>query len=254
MQKRARDYLSKLQLATCLEESHSSFCFPFFPFEFLATVSNLSSFITTNLNQVAHHISKHLSRCVMDFFYTLSIFLSIWKTSSVITTHKMGKLISFRAFFRPISPTSCVSKLYKNISYLVYSSFWSLTPFFLPPGRFPSWTVYSRSNSVSFSVYFGWFNKSKPGCWKILATIDLSKNFDSVWHAALFHKPFSAGLLFLLVGLNLSFSTGASKWFSKITKVAPFESAKACFFSLFINDFASAPFSVSYCLHDNLAM
>ena len=39
---RARGYLSELRRATCPEESHSSFCFPFTSAEFLAASSNLS--------------------------------------------------------------------------------------------------------------------------------------------------------------------------------------------------------------------
>ena len=73
-----------------------------------------------------------------------------------------------------------------------------------------------------------------------------------------------ASLLALLVGLNLSFLTGALVWFIKITKAAPFESVEVFrkdpflvrFFSLFINDLsASLPSSVSCSLYaDDLAI
>ena len=39
---RARGYLTELRRATCPEESHSSFCSPFSPAEFLAAASNLT--------------------------------------------------------------------------------------------------------------------------------------------------------------------------------------------------------------------
>ena len=39
LRSRARGYLSELCQATCTEESHSSFCSPFFPAEFLAASS-----------------------------------------------------------------------------------------------------------------------------------------------------------------------------------------------------------------------
>ena len=61
----------------------------------------------------------------------------------------------------------------------------------------------------------------------ILATIDFSKAFDSVWHPfpPFFTNLFRlASVLALLVGLNLSFLIGALAWFIKITKVVPFES------------------------------
>ena len=38
------------------------------------------------------------------------------------------------------------------------------------------------------------FNKPKPGSWTILATIDFSKAFGSIWHPALFYKLISASL------------------------------------------------------------
>ena len=71
------------------------------------------------------------------------------------------------------------------------------------------------------------FNKPRPGCRTILSTIDFSKllTLSGI-------PPFStntirlASLLALLVGLNLSFLTGALAWFFKVTKAAPFESVE----------------------------
>ena len=64
---RARDYLSELRRATCSEESHSSFRFPFFPAEFLADASNLSFSTTTGPDKVAYSTLKHVLRSGMDF-------------------------------------------------------------------------------------------------------------------------------------------------------------------------------------------
>ena len=65
---------------------------------------------------------KHLPRSGMDFLlhiFNLSwsshSFPSIWKTSSIIPIHEMGKPLDSPAFFRPISLTSCVSKLFERI-------------------------------------------------------------------------------------------------------------------------------------------
>ena len=66
-----------------------------------------------------------------------------------------------------------------------------------------------------------------PGSQTILATIDFSKAFDSVWHPNLFHKLISAGLPPCFACWTQSLlSDGALAWFIKITKAAPFESVE----------------------------
>ena len=122
LRSRARGYLSELRRATCPEVSHSSFCSPFSPAEFLAAASNLSSSTATGPDKVAYPMLKHLPRSGMDFLlYIFNLswsshsFSSIWKTSSIIPIHKMGKPLDSPASFRPISLTSCVSKLFERI-------------------------------------------------------------------------------------------------------------------------------------------
>ena len=53
LRSRARGYLSELRRATCPEESHSSFCSPFSPAEFLAAAFNLSPSTATGPDKVA---------------------------------------------------------------------------------------------------------------------------------------------------------------------------------------------------------
>ena len=105
LRSRARGYLSELRRATCYVESHSSFCSPFSPAEFLAAASNLSSSTATGPDKVAYPMLKHLPRSGMDFLlhiFNLSwsshSFPSIWKTSSIIPIHKMGKPLDSPAF------------------------------------------------------------------------------------------------------------------------------------------------------------
>ena len=122
LRSRARGYLTKLRRATCPVESHSFFCSPFTLAEFHAAASNLSSSTATGPDKVAYPMLKHLPRSGMDILlliFNLSwsshSFPSIWKTSSIITIHKMGKPLDSPASFRPISLTSCISKLFERI-------------------------------------------------------------------------------------------------------------------------------------------
>ena len=122
LRSRARDYLTELRRATCSMESHSSFCSPFSPAEFPAAASNLSSSSATGPDKVAYPMLKHLPRSGMDFLlhiFNLSwsshSFPSIWKTSSIISIHKMGKPLDSPASLRLISLTPCVSKLFERI-------------------------------------------------------------------------------------------------------------------------------------------
>ena len=145
---------------------------------------------------------KHLPRSglgfllhIFNYSWTSHYFLSIWKTSSIIPIHKMEKPLDSPASFRPISLTSCVSKLFERIILSRYLFFLESNSIFSPrqagfrPGRStPDQIPYlSQSNCDGF-------NKLTPDSRTILSTIDFSKAFDSVWHPALFHKLISAGL------------------------------------------------------------
>ena len=159
---RVRGYLSELHRATCPEESHSSFCSPFTLAEFFAAVSNLSSSTTTGPDKVAYLMLKHFPRSGMDFLlhffnlsWTLHSFPSIWKTSSIIPIHKMGKPLDSSASFRSISLTSCASKLFEPII-ISRLLFFMESNFILSPCQADFRSGRStRSNSVPFSVHFG---------------------------------------------------------------------------------------------------
>ena len=115
-------YLTGLRQSTCPVESRSSFCSPFSLAEFFAAASNLFSSTSTGPDKVSYPMLKHLPRSGMDFLFHIfnlswssHSFPSIWKTSSIISFHKMGKPLDSPASFRPISLTSCVSKLFERI-------------------------------------------------------------------------------------------------------------------------------------------
>ena len=199
---RARGYLSELRPATCSEESHSSFCSSFSLAEFHAAASNLSSSSATGPDKVAYPMLKHLPCSGMDFLlYIFNLswsshsFLSIWKTSSIISINKMGKPLESPASFRPISLTSCVSKLFERIILSRLLFFLKFNSILSPrqAGFYPGQSTLDQTLYLSQSISDG-FNKPRPGSRMILSTIDFSKAFGSVWHPAFFQKLILAGL------------------------------------------------------------
>ena len=181
--RRARGYLSELRRATCLEKSLSSVCSLFFPAQFLATATNLSSSTATGPNKVVYPMLKHLPRSGMDFllhifnlFWFLHFFVSIWKTSSIISIQKMPKLLDSPASCRPISLISCVSKLFECIVlscilfFLESNCILSPTKVGFQPGR----STLDQILLFSQSILDG-FNKPRPGSQTIFVTIDFSK-------------------------------------------------------------------------------
>ena len=201
--------------------------------ELLAAASNLSP--ATGPNKVACPMLKHLPRSGMDLLlhiFNLSwsshSFPSIWKTSSIIPIHNMGKPLDSPGFFRSISLTFCGSKFFERIIlsrllfFLESNSILSPRQAGFRPGRSTLDQILYLSQSISDG-----FDIPRLGSWTILSSIDFSKAFGSVWHPALFHKLISADLLLaLLIGFNLFFLIGALVWFFKILKVVPFESVK----------------------------
>ena len=201
LRSRATGYLSELRHVTSPEESHSSFCSPFSPTEFLTAASNLSPSTATGPDKVAYPMLKHLPHSGMDFLlhifnlsWTSHSFPSIRKTSSIIPIHKMGKPLDSSASFRSISLTSRVSKLFKRIIlsrllfFLESNSILSLREASFRPGRSTLDQILFLSQPISDG-----FNKPRPGSRTILSSVDFSKTFDSVWHPALFHKLISTG-------------------------------------------------------------
>ena len=179
-----------------------SFCSLFSPPEFLAVAFNLFSSTATGPDKVAYPMLKRLPRSGLDFLlhiFNLSwswhSFPFIWKTSSVIPIHKMGKPLDSPVCLRPISLICCVSKLFERIIlsrllfFLKSNSILSPRQAGFCPGPSTLHQVLYPSQSTSDG-----FNKPRPGSRTIFSTIDFSKAFDSVWHPVFFHKHILAGL------------------------------------------------------------
>ena len=213
LRSRARGYLTKLRRATCSVESHSSLGSPFSPAEFLEAASNLFSSTATGPDRVAYSMLKHLPRSGMDFLlriFNLSwsshSFPSIWKTSSIIPIHRMGKPLDSPASFRPISLTSCISKLFEHIIlsrllfFLESNSILSPCQASFCPERSTLDQILYLSKSISDG-----FNKPRPGSQTILSTIDFSKAFGSVWHPGFFPQTYFGWPPSLLCSLDSIF-------------------------------------------------
>ena len=228
-------------------ESLSSFCSPFSPAEFHAAASNLSSSTAIGPDKVAYPMLKHLACSGMDFLlhiFNLSwsshFFPSIWKTYSIIPIHKMGKHLDSPASFRPISLTSCVSKLFERIILSRVLFFLESNSIF-SPRQAGFLDTLDQILYLSQSISDG-FNK--PGralgrsCLLLISLKLLTLSGIPLFSTNSFRL---ASLLVLLVGFNLSSLACALVWSIKITKAVPFESVEvfrkhpflALYFSLF---------------------
>ena len=107
--------------------------------------------------------------------------------------HKPGKPLPLRHLSAPFSLTSCISKLFERLIlsrltfHLESNHLLSTCQAGFRPGKSPLDQILSQS------IWDG-FQKKKPPDRTILASVDFSKAFDSVWHSALFHKLLSLKL------------------------------------------------------------
>ena len=196
--------MNKLRKASCEDASslHNSFCSPFSLTELSTAICNLSSSTASGSDQIAYPLLKHLpepEQLVLLSLFNRSwhshTFPSCWKPTTIIPIHKPGKPTSSPSYFRPISFTSCISKLFERLIlsrltfHLESNHLLSTCQAGFRPGRSPLDQILTLSQSI-----WDGFQKKKPPDRTILATVDFFKAFDSVWHSALFHKLLSLKL------------------------------------------------------------
>ena len=204
LRKAKRQFMNELRKASCEDASslHNSFCSPFSLTELSTAICNLSSSTTSGPDQIAYPLLKHLPEPAQLLLLSLfkrswysHTFPSCWKPTTIIPIHKPGKPTSSPSSFRPISFTSCISKLLKRLIF-------SRPTFHLESNHLLSTCQagfrFDRSSldqilTLSQSIRDG-FQKKKPPDRTILASVDFSKAFDSIWHSALFHKLLSLKL------------------------------------------------------------
>ena len=119
-----RQFMNELRKASCEDASslHNSFCSPFSLTELSTVISNFSSSTASGPDQIAYPLLKHLPEPAQLLLLSLfnrswhsHTFPSCWKPTTIIPIHKPGKPTSSPSFFRPISLTSCISKLFERL-------------------------------------------------------------------------------------------------------------------------------------------
>ena len=164
--------------------------------ELSTAISKLSSSTASGPDQIAYPLLKHLPKpaqlhllSLFNKSWSSHSFPSCWKPTPIIPIHKPGKPTSSRSSFRPISLTSCISKLFERlILFRLTFHLKSNHHLFTCQADFrPGRSSLDQILTSSQSIWDG-FQKKKPPDRTILASVDFSNAFNSVWHSALFHK------------------------------------------------------------------
>ena len=176
--------------------------------------SNLSSSTATGPNKVAYPMLKHLLRSGIDFLlqiFNLSwsphSFPCIWKTSSIIHIHKIGKASRLSCLL--LAYLSHLLRLLQLFDCIILSRLF----FFLESNSIfsPQQAGFRSERSTLYQILFlsqsisNGLNKPRPGSRTIFTTIDFFKAFDSVWHPVFFPQTHFGRPPSLLCSLDLIF-------------------------------------------------
>ena len=150
------------------------------------------------LTRLLKHLPEPAQLLLLSLFkrsWSSHTFPSCWKPTTIIPIHKPGKSTSSPSSFRPISLTSCISKLFERLI-LSRLTFHLESNHLLPLARPASVLVGRLSTKFLLCLNQSGTDskRKKPPDRTILASVDFSKAFDLVWHFALFHKLLSLKL------------------------------------------------------------
>ena len=162
-------FMNELRKASCEDASslHNSFCSPFSLSGLSTAISGLSSSTASGPDQIAYPLLKHLpepAQLLLSLFnrsWHSHTFPSCWKPSTIIPIHKPGKPTSSPSSFRPISLTSCISKLFERLIlslltfHLESNHLLSTCQAGFRPGRS------SLDQILTVSINLGWLPKEK---------------------------------------------------------------------------------------------
>ena len=188
--------MNELRKASCEDASslHNSFCSPFSLAELSTAICKLSSSTASGPDQIAYPLLKHLPEPAQLSLFNRSLSShtfssSCWKPTIIIPIHKPGKPTSSPSSFRPIFLTSCISKLFERLilSRLTFYHESNHLLYTCQADFRPNRSSLDLILTPYQSIWDG-FQKKKSPDRTMLAPVDFSKAFDSVWHSALFHK------------------------------------------------------------------
>ena len=139
-------FMNELRKASCEDASslHNSFCSPFLT-KLSTAICNLSSSTAFGPDQIANPFLKHLPEPAQLLLLSLFnrswhsyTFPSCWRPTTIIPIHKPEKPTSSPSSLRPISLTSCISKLFERLI-LSRLTFHLESNHLHLPGRLSSW-------------------------------------------------------------------------------------------------------------------
>jgi len=178
--------MNDLRSDQCSNSSlHNTFCSPFTTKELTTAISKLSTSTASGPDLIAYLLLIHLLLQLSNIFSPSS------------TGPGFHTPFLHAGNLPPLFPytNTAISKLFERLVlnrlcyYLESKNLISPTQAGFRPGR-------STTDQVLLLTQNIWdgFQKKKPPDRTVLATIDFSKAFDSVWHSALFYKLLILGL------------------------------------------------------------
>ena len=191
-----RESPNKANQNCTLQHPAFHFLFTILLIELSTAISQLSTSTSSGPDQITYPLLSHLPQSALNFLlyifnlsWSTHTFPSAWKQSTIIPILKPGKPSDSPSSYRPISLTSCTSKLFERMVLGRLTYFLEQQDILSPvqagfrPGRSTVDQVLLLSQSIADS-----FHQSKSGARTVLATVDFAKAFDSVWHSALLSK------------------------------------------------------------------